>query len=129
MPKRHVLQLECGTGFEARRRANGDHVKHTERQTKELIKEAQTPCSHSVRYLRYPQPIGVPLWLVVVESPPFSFGSGYWQGNVALNQPWAFKGVLDGPWFGFSQQTGSAVPSRFVFRVLYGGQKQTEIAL
>jgi hypothetical protein len=34
----------------------GQHVKYTERQTKELTEDRQTSRSHSVRCLRYPQP-------------------------------------------------------------------------
>ena len=49
-----VLQLECGSRFEGGRRAGGGHVKGAERQTEELVKDAQAPCFHSVRCLRYP---------------------------------------------------------------------------
>ena len=55
MPKREILQLERNSGFEGCRRAGGEHVKHAERKTEELMKDAQALCSHSVRYLRYPQ--------------------------------------------------------------------------
>ena len=53
-------------------------------------------------------PVSPPLWLSVIESPEFSFGLGYWQGNLGLSQPWAFKATLDGPWFASSGQTPAA---------------------
>lgn len=58
--------------------------------------------------LSWSVPVHAPLWLAVIESPDFSFGEGYWQGNAFLSQPWAFKATLDGPWFGASQQTPAA---------------------
>jgi hypothetical protein len=53
-------------------------------------------------------PVGTPLWLAVLESAEFSTGAGYWQGNRELDQPWAFKATLDGPWSGFAQQIPAA---------------------
>lgn len=53
-------------------------------------------------------PVRTPLWLAVIESPEFSFGLGYWQGNLGRNDPWAFRATLDGPWFGALQQTPAA---------------------
>lgn len=53
-------------------------------------------------------PVRTPLWLAVIESPEFSFGLGYWQGNLGLTDPWAFKATLDGPWFGAVRQTPAA---------------------
>ena len=52
VPKREILQLKSSSRFEGCRRDGGDRVKPAERQTEELMKDAQTPCSHSVRYFR-----------------------------------------------------------------------------
>ena len=52
MSKREILQLKSSSRFEGSRRGSGEHVKSAERETEELKEEAQTPCSHSVRYFR-----------------------------------------------------------------------------
>ena len=36
VPKREVLQVKCGSGFEGRRRGSGQDVKRAERQAEEL---------------------------------------------------------------------------------------------
>jgi hypothetical protein len=52
MPKREVLKLEYGAGLKGRRSGGGQHVKRVEGQEEKSTKGSQTPCSHSVRYLR-----------------------------------------------------------------------------
>jgi hypothetical protein len=52
VPQREVLKMECGSGFEGRRRRGAQHVKGAERQVEELMEYTQIPCSHSVRHLR-----------------------------------------------------------------------------
>jgi len=56
VPKCQGFQLKGGSRFEGYRRGSGQHVKRAEHRAEELMKDAQTPCSHSIRCLRYPQP-------------------------------------------------------------------------
>jgi hypothetical protein len=55
VPEGEVFQLECGSGFEGRRRGIGQHMKAAEHDTDELTEDTQAPCSHVVQYSRQPQ--------------------------------------------------------------------------
>jgi hypothetical protein len=41
LPEREVLQMECGSRFEGRRRDGGHYVKRADRKAEELRKDAQ----------------------------------------------------------------------------------------
>ena len=47
-----VLQMESGSGFERRGGGDAQYTERVESQMKDVAKEAQAPCSHSVRGFR-----------------------------------------------------------------------------
>jgi len=52
VPQHQVLQLKRGSRFEGRRHSGGQQGKCAERRMDVLTEDRQTPCSHSVPYLR-----------------------------------------------------------------------------
>jgi hypothetical protein len=86
VPKCQGFQLKGGSRFEGYRRGSGQHVKRAEHRAEELMKDAQTPCSHSIRCLRYPSGCGKPLtirsgWNSEPDMAPPAAASAQWKRN------------------------------------------------